>query len=93
LKIYLRPSFFSDKEKPLLEIDKLRVSLFNYESGVEAVRIRSELWEMIWLPYLWQQIWDFSVRGKSIKMQSPVYCSYAVPVSGGRDNGSWRGHS
>lgn len=72
MKIYLRPSFFSDKEKPLLTTDAIKVSLFNYESGVEAVRIRSELWEMIWLPFLGQQIWDFSVRGNSIKMHSSV---------------------
>jgi hypothetical protein len=72
MKVYLKPSFFSDKEKILLETEEIKVTLFNYESGVEGVRIRSLLWEMIWLPFLGQQIWDFSVHGKSIKMHSPV---------------------
>jgi hypothetical protein len=73
MKIYLRQSFFSDKEKLLLETSEIKASIFNYESGVEAIRIRSELWEMIWLPFLGQQVWDFSVHGKSIKMHSPVH--------------------
>ena len=47
MKIYLRPSFFSDKEKLLLETAEIKVATFSYESGVEAVRISSVLWEMI----------------------------------------------
>jgi len=73
MTIYLRQSFFSDKEKLLLETDDIKVSIFNYESGVEAVRICSISWEMIWLPFLGQQVWDFSVHGRSIKMDSPVH--------------------
>ncbi len=37
MKIYLWQSFFSDKEKPLLETGEIKVSIFNYESGVEAL--------------------------------------------------------
>ena len=72
MKINLNPAFFSEKEKQFLKTDKFEVSLFNYDSGVEAVRIHTDLWEMIWLPFMGQQIWDFSVQGVSIKMVSPV---------------------
>jgi hypothetical protein len=82
MKIYLRQSFFSEKEKTLLENDRFKVSIFNFASGVEAVRIRTMLWEMVWLPFLGQQIWDFSVNGQSIKMVSPVSTpSQGVPFT------------
>ena len=73
MKIFLRQSYFSGKEKPLLETGAIKVLVFKYETGVEAVRLRSALWEMIWLPFLGQQIWDFCVHGRSIKMHSPVH--------------------
>ncbi|MBT5989749.1 MAG: DUF4432 domain-containing protein, partial [Bacteroidetes bacterium] len=56
MKINLNPAFFSEKEKQFLKTDKFEVSLFNYDSGVEAVRIHTDLWEMIWLPFMGQQI-------------------------------------
>jgi hypothetical protein len=42
MKIHIGQLFFSEKEKPLLETGEINVSIFNYASGVEAVRICSE---------------------------------------------------
>lgn len=68
----LNPSMFSEKEHEFLESSSYAASLFRYRSGVEAVRIRSGRGEFVWLPYLGQQIWDWSVDGKSQKFEGFV---------------------
>lgn len=68
----LYPSMFAEKEQELLKSASYSVSTFRYRSGVEAVRIAAGRGEFIWLPYLGQQIWDWSVDGKSRKFEGFV---------------------
>ena len=63
----LCPSMFAEREHELLKSPSFSVSTFRYRSGVEAVKVRAGRGEFIWLPYLGQQIWDWSVDGKSLK--------------------------
>lgn len=63
----LCPTMFAEHEHELLKSSSYSVSTFRYRSGVEAVRIRAGRGEIIWLPYLGQQLWDWSVDGKSRK--------------------------
>jgi hypothetical protein len=63
---------FTEKEHELLKSPSCAISTFRYRSGVEAMRIRAGRGEFIWLPYLGQQIWDWSVDGKSRKFQGFV---------------------
>ncbi|MFZ4614950.1 MAG: DUF4432 family protein [Rectinemataceae bacterium] len=68
---------FKEQERQLLKSPDFSVSLFRYRSGVEAARIRTGRGEFVWLPYLGQQIWDWSVDGKSQKfdgfVKEPAY--------------------
>lgn len=63
---------FAEKEHGMLESPTFSVSAFRYKSGVEALRIRAGRGELIWLPYLGQQVWDWSVDGKSLKFEGFV---------------------
>ena len=63
----LCPSMFAEREHELLKSPSYSVSTFRYRSGVEAVKVRAGRGEFIWLPYLGQQLWDWSVDGKSRK--------------------------
>jgi hypothetical protein len=58
---------FAEREHELLKSPSYSVSTFRYRSGVEAVKVRAGRGEFIWLPYLGQQLWDWSVDGKSRK--------------------------
>ena len=58
---------FTESEHELLQSPSYSVSTFRYRSGVEAVKVRAGRGELIWLPYLGQQLWDWSVDGKSRK--------------------------
>ena len=72
MRCLLDPSMFAEKEHELLKSSSCSVSTFRYRSGVEAVRIRAGRGEFVWLPYLGQQIWDWSVDGKSQKFKGFV---------------------
>lgn len=63
---------FSEQEQLILETPSFSASAFRYRSGVEALRIRAGRGELIWLPYLGQQVWDWSVDGKSLKFEGFV---------------------
>ena len=65
----LDPSMFSEKEREILASPSFCVSLFRYRTGVEALRIKIGRGEFIWLPYLGQQLWDWSIDGKSLKFE------------------------
>jgi len=68
---------FTEKERIILETPTFSASAFHYESGVEALRLRAGRGELIWLPYLGQQVWDWSVDSKSLKfegfLEEPAY--------------------
>jgi hypothetical protein len=69
--LHLQPAFFGDRERLLVQAKhKLSVSCFRYDSGVEAVRLRNGLGELVMLPYQGQQIWDAVMRGRTLTMRS-----------------------
>ncbi len=70
MRIPLRPEQFGDKERCLLETGAIRVSGFQYDSGVQAVRIVSDRVELICLPFFGQQIWRARVDGRDLTMAS-----------------------
>lgn len=68
--INLRESFFGEKERVLVEHEGLAVSLFRFDSGVEAVRVRNSRGEMTVLPFHGQQVWDARFDGRILTMKS-----------------------
>ncbi|NCB30987.1 MAG: DUF4432 family protein [Clostridia bacterium] len=68
--MYLRPAYFAEKERVLLEKGELCISLFRYDSGVCAVRVRNKAGNFIVLPYQGQQIWRMEFLGHPLTMRS-----------------------
>ncbi len=69
-RILLRPEYFGDKERTLVEHGELVASTFRYDSGVEALRMRNGRGEIIVLPFHGQQVWDARFDGRRLTMQS-----------------------
>jgi hypothetical protein len=68
--ISLDKSYFSEKEKTLLQVGALSASLFQYRSGIHAVRLRNPDGHIILLPFKGQQIWDAVFNRRSLKMKT-----------------------
>ncbi len=68
--IHLTPAMFTERERVLVEHGPLTASVFRYDSGVAALRLRNELGELILLPFQGQQIWSASFGGRSLTMKS-----------------------
>ena len=68
--VSLRPEFFGEKERPFIERGELSASLFRYDSGVAAVRVRNSRGEIVVLPFHGQQIWDARFEGRTLTMRS-----------------------
>lgn len=68
--IHLAPHFFPCSEKPLVECGELSASLFTYERGVHAVRLKNAVGELIMLPFQGQQIWSATMGGRNLTMKS-----------------------
>ena len=68
--IHLHPSFFSDTERVLLSLDGLTASLFQFPTGVAALRLSNDVGEIVLLPYQGQQIWDAQFHGRRLTMRS-----------------------
>jgi hypothetical protein len=68
--VYLRKGFFTEKEQVILEYGDIFVSLFRYDSGVEALHVRNKRGEIILLPYQGQQIWNCVFDKRDITMKS-----------------------
>ncbi len=68
--IRLRPEFFGPKERTFLQHGELSASLFRYDSGVEAVRLRNARGELVLLPFQGQQIWDARFDERTLTMRS-----------------------
>jgi len=69
-KIFLSPSFFSERETALIESGSLSATLFRFESGVCAVRLKNERGELVLLPFQGQQIWSACFNGRTLTMKS-----------------------
>jgi Domain of unknown function (DUF4432) len=61
---------FARTETELVEADGINVSAFRYASGVAALRIRTQIGEVIFLPFHGQQIWDCQFYGRRLTMRS-----------------------
>ena len=57
-------------ERPIFSAGTLSASLFRYESGVEAIRIRNRRGELVILPWLGQMIWSARFDGVDLAMRS-----------------------
>ena len=70
-RITLEKKFFPQKEKLFLSVEGMETSLFQYESGISAVKIKNELGYVIVLPFKGQMIWDVVFLGRRLTMRSP----------------------
>jgi hypothetical protein len=68
--VMLRPEFFGEKERVLVEHGELTASTFRFDSGVAAIRMRNARGEIVALPFLGQQIWDARFDGKTLTMRT-----------------------
>ena len=68
--IRLAEGFFGERERIIVESGELSASLFRYESGVAAVRVKNARGEMIVLPFQGQQVWDARFDGRVLTMKS-----------------------
>jgi hypothetical protein len=66
----LQPYFFSEKEKPLFSQGEFSASVFLYDSGVAALRLKNSVGEIITLPFHGQQIWSAVFGGRELAMRS-----------------------
>jgi hypothetical protein len=66
----LRPEFFRPKERTFLQHGELSASLFRYDSGVEAVRLRNARGQLVLLPFQGQQIWEARFDERVLTMRS-----------------------
>lgn len=72
MKLWLTPNMFTASERLLLESDEIAIYTFTYESGVEALRIEIGRSEIVWLPFLGQQIWSWKLDGVEQKFEGFV---------------------
>jgi hypothetical protein len=68
--IHLYSPIFTEKEKPLLVQGELAASVFKYDSGVSAVRLRNAAGELVLLPFQGQQIWSATFNNRNLCMKS-----------------------
>ncbi len=68
--IDLQPFYFTERERPLLEVGSLAASVFRYDSGVCAIRLKNELGEIVSLPFQGQQIWSAQFLSRTLTMKS-----------------------
>ena len=69
-KIDLYPGLFSEKEKPFLQAGLLAASVFQFSTGVCAVRLQNELGALVMLPFQGQQIWLAEFGNRNLTMKS-----------------------
>lgn len=70
-EIILEKKCFSPKEKTLLKAKEMKALLFQYESGISAVKIINEVGYIIVLPFKGQMIWDAVFNNRRLTMKSP----------------------
>lgn len=64
----LEKSWFTPKEKVIVQSGEFTASAFSYSTGVEAIRLANSRGEIVMLPYQGQQIWEFKFDGRDAKM-------------------------
>lgn len=69
VRIPLRPVDFPERgERPLASAEGLQAWAFRYESGIEALRLRTRRAEVVVLPFFGQQIWRAAMDGRELAM-------------------------
>lgn len=68
--VTLRPKYFGEKERTFIEHAGLTASLFCFDTGVAAVRVRNARGEITVLPFQGQQVWDARFDDRVITMKS-----------------------
>jgi hypothetical protein len=68
MRVVLKKNFFVEKEKLFLETEDLKVSLYKYETGIEALRIQNDLGYIIVLPFKGQMVWEAMFNGRLLNM-------------------------
>ena len=68
--VELKRAFFTPVEQVIFSSGEISVSLFRYESGVEALRIRNRRGHLVVLPFLGQMIWDVVFDGVCLTMKN-----------------------
>jgi hypothetical protein len=68
--INLIPAQFTHQETALAGRGELSASVFRFQSGVCALRLKNAHGELVMLPFQGQQIWDASMRGRRLTMRS-----------------------
>jgi len=68
--VRLHDWYFTENERTIVSYASMNVSSFRYETGVAALRIKSNRCNIIILPYQGQQIWRFCVEGHELTMKS-----------------------
>ena len=69
-RLFLSPSFFSEREQVLVEHGPMTATAFRFESGVPALRIENERGALVMLPFQGQQIWSAHFHGRELTMKS-----------------------
>lgn len=68
----LHRNMFTREKLPLYAFGSTQVNLFAYASGVEAVEVKIGDASYIWLPFLGNQLWDWTIAGVSQKFDGFV---------------------
>jgi hypothetical protein len=68
--VNLKAIEFSAVETQILHTGGISVFAFRYASGVAALRVRTAVGEIIFLPFHGQQIWDATFYGRRLTMRS-----------------------
>ncbi len=66
--VNLRKHYFTEKEHLFFQENDIKVYLFRYESGVEAIRIENSRGYIVVLPYKGQMIWEAFFNGRYLNM-------------------------
>ena len=70
MRIELYKSLFGEQEKPLCESAEFTVSVFRFDSGVAALRIKNSRGEIVVLPFQGMQVWRATFDGRELTMHS-----------------------
>ncbi len=78
-RVHMEKCFFGEKERPLVELGKLKATCFLFSTGVQALRIENPQGHIVVLPYQGQQIWDAVFHGRRLTMAN----FFSAPVTSG----------
>ena len=69
-KLFIYENYFTEKEKVIFSCGNLSASLFIYDTGVKAIKIKNSKGSATILPYMGQMVWRADFNGKELAMKS-----------------------